>query len=752
MEQKLLEETGPAKLSTRSVCPYCGVGCGLKLESRLNGSRREVISLKGDPDHPANSGALCSKGATLTQVLDLPHRLLYPHWRDHQSQPFNRIAWEEALAKTAASFRQIIAEYGPDAVAFYGSGQFLTEDYYVAQKLVKGFLGTNNFDANSRLCMSSAVAGYRLSLGQDGPPASYTDFDTADCFFLIGANMAACHPILFNRLRSRKKRGGDAVRVIVADPRQTNTAAIADHYLPIKPGGDVALLNSMLFVLHQEDLLDRDFIENHTHHWPEIEKELDLYAPELVEAATGLSAGQIRAAALAFGSAKAALTCWSMGVNQSTAGVAKNQAILNLHLATGQIGRPGAGPFSLTGQPNAMGGREAGGLAHLLPGHRQVADANDRAEVEAFWNLPPGTISARPGLSAIELFEALESGQVKIVWIAATNPLASFPDLTKARQALAKAELVIVQDAYFPTETGQMAHLLLPAAQWAERQGVMTNSERRVSLLEQAADPPGEARPDWQIFAAFAGTMGFGAAFDWPDSQAVFEEFKGLTRGRDLDMTGMTYSRLRQASLQWPCPSEDHPGTARLYTDRQFATPDGRANFAVVRQAALAEPVDPEFPFVLTTGRVRDQWHTMSRTGHIPTLLKVEAKPFLEIHPADALKLDLKEGQLVRIRSRRGSMEVPAVLTEKIRPGIVFVPFHWGTLFQEGQTEGQGVCNDLTISDFDRVSRQPELKACAVALQPVSGLEQALLVEALANLVQQTISHQKVRVNTVSGG
>lgn len=704
-------------LQTRSVCAYCGVGCGLKVESQRVEGKLRVVAVKGDPNHPANNGALCSKGATLAQVLDMSHRLRYPQWRENQHENFRRVSWDEALDTAVAKFQEIIAEHGPDAVAFYGSGQFLTEDYYVAQKLVKGFLGTNNFDANSRLCMSSAVAAYKLSFGQDGPPASYADLDVADCFFIIGANMADCHPILFNRLRGRKKTGGENVKLIVADPRRTNTAAQADYYLPLKPGGDVALLNSFLFVLYQQNLIDRDFIKNHTSGWEAVEQNLANYAPELVEEVTGLSAAQIREAALAFGNSKAAVTLWSMGINQSIQGVDKNRAILNLHLATGQIGKPGAGPFSLTGQPNAMGGREAGGLAHLLPGHRSVTDPTDRTEVEKHWGLPTGAISAKPGLSAVELFEALESGKVKAVWIAATNPLASMPDLNQARRALQKAELVIVQDAYFPTESGQLAHLLLPAAQWAEREGVMTNSERRLSLLERGADPVGEARPDWQIFADFARRMGFGAAFSWDDSEAVFEEFKALTAGRDLDITGVTYERLRRESLQWPCPASDHPGTTRLYSDSKFHTPDGKARFAAPEQGQLAEPPSAEFPFVLTTGRLRDQWHTMTRTGHIAALLKVNSEPFIALHPADAQKFNLQDGQSVEVRSRRGRAILKANLSDKIRPGVLFAPFHWGMVFLGG--EG-GACNDLTSRAFDPISKEPELKACAVALRPVA--------------------------------
>lgn len=700
---------------SRSVCPYCGVGCGLKVESQISpetGGRLEVVGVTGDPDHPANFGALCSKGVSVAQVLNLKHRLLFPQLREKQFAPFQQVSWDEVLGHVAIEFKRIIAEHGPDSVAFYGSGQFLTEDYYVAQKLVKGFLGTNNFDANSRLCMSSAVSAYRLSLGQDGPPTSYADLDQADCFFIIGANMAACHPILFNRLRKRKKLGGNKVQVIVADPRQTNTAAIADHYLALKPGSDVALLNSMLYVLREENLLDEAFIAAHTRDWAEVEKRLEQYAPEMVEAETGLTASQIRAAALAFGRAKAALSLWSMGVNQSTTGVDKNRAIINLHLATGKIGRPGAGPFSLTGQPNAMGGREAGGLSHLLPGHRVVTEATERAEVENYWGLQAGSISPKPGLSAVELFQALEDGRVKAVWIAATNPLASMPDLEQARRALQKAELVVVQDAYHPTETGQLAHVLLPAAQWAEREGVMTNSERRISLIERGADLPGEARPDWQIFAAFAQKFGFAEGFNWPDSEAVFEEFKGLTVGRDLDMGGVSYKRLRRESLQWPCPTPEHPGTPRLYADGRFPTAEGRAHFSLPEIRPVAEPPTAEFPFILTTGRIRDQWHTMTRTGHIPGLLKVERSPFLEINPADAALLAAQSGDLLEVRSRRGVMILPVVVTDKIRPGTVFAPFHWGRLFTEN-----GVCNDLTTSAFDPISKEPELKACAVSLR-----------------------------------
>ena len=691
----------------KSVCPYCGVGCGV-LAGHKDG---RVLKVRGDPNHPANYGLLCGKGATLPQMVHTPDRLGHPMMRPAREAALARVSWDAALTRIAATWQRIIRDHGPDAVAFYISGQLLTEDYYVVNKLAKGFLGTNNVDSNSRLCMASAVSGYVTSLGADAPPGCYADIELADCFLLIGTNTHACHPVTFERIRRRKLQAPGRVKVIVVDPRKTRTAEIADCYLPIRPGTDVVLLNAMLQVIAQEGLLDRPYIQRHTTGWEQLKALVDRVALDRAAELCGVEASQIHEAALMFGNARAAMSLWSMGLNQSTHGTAKNNGVMNLHLATGQIGRPGAGPFSLTGQPNAMGGRETGGLAHLLPGHRVIVNDRHRREIEALWGLPEGSINPKPGLAAVELFRALAEGRVKSVWILCTNPLVSLPNLAIARQALAQAELVIVNDIYHPTETTQVADVILPAAQWSERDGTVTNSERCISYVEQAISPPGEALPDWQIVCRAAQAMGFGEAFRFGQAEDIYEEYKRCTRGQDLDIGGVTYGRLKREPIQWPCPSAEHRSTMRRYTNGVFAHPDGKAKFVAHEYEEPAEQPDAQFPMILTTGRVRDQWHTMTRTGKIPILMKKEPEPFIEVHPDDAARLALAEGQLVRIVSRRGQAAAKCRITPAIRSGTCFMPFHWGSL------RGQAVVNEATIEAFDPISKQPELKFCAVRVE-----------------------------------
>ncbi len=463
----------------------------------------------------------------------------------------------------ANRFRAIIDEHGPEAVAFYGSGQLTTEEYYVANKLAKGFLGTNNFDTNSRLCMASAVAGYQTSLGSDGPPASYADIDEATCMLLVGTNTADCHPVVFKRIKERKQRDPKNVTLIAVDPRRTETADFADLHLPIQPGTDVALFNSMLCVLIEENLVDREFVARHTNGFSELADIVKKYSPKVAQEICGVPECLIVEAALIFGKSQSVLSFWSMGVNQSSAGVQKNNAIINLHLATGQIGKPGSGPFSLTGQPNAMGGREVGGLSHMLPGYRSVQNPQHREVVERYWGVPRGRIAPEPGLPALEQFEALAQGKVKAIWILCTNPAASLPDIDLVEKALRQAELVIVQDAYHPTATSRFAHVILPAAQWSEKEGVMTNSERRLTYMPKLVEPPGEALPDWKIMSLFAYSMGFGANFMYETAADIFTEFAGLTAGRFCDLSGVSHERLqREGPIQWPCPKPRHGGTS----------------------------------------------------------------------------------------------------------------------------------------------------------------------------------------------
>jgi anaerobic selenocysteine-containing dehydrogenase len=501
-------------------------------------------------------------------------------------------------------------------------------------------------------------------------------------------------------------------KVIVVDPRRTETTDIADVHLPIRPGADIALLNAMLSVLVEQGLVDQEFIAAHTQGWQELRAHLAPYAPEAVQEVCGLSARHIREAALLFGQARRVLSLWSMGVNQSTAGVQKNQAIINLHLATGQIAKPGAGPFSLTGQPNAMGGREVGGLSHLLPGYRSVLDPQHRAEVAALWGVPPEHLAATPGYTAVELFHALVEGKVKAVWIMGTNPAVSMPNLDVVEKGLRQAELVVVQDAYHPTDTTRFADVLLPAAQWPEKEGVMTNSERTLTYLPRLVDPPGEALPDWQILTWFARELGFREAFAFAAAEEVFEEFKRFTTGRLMDISGVSYARLLQAPVQWPCPTPDHPGTARLYSDGRFPTPDGRARFIPVEHVDPVERPSRDYPLILTTGRVKHQWHTMTRTGKVENLLKSCREPFVELHPQDARRCGVQDGDFVELTSRRGKLVAQARVTAEIASGTCFVPFHWG------RRMGFYKCvNNLTLDTFDPISKEPELKAAAVRVK-----------------------------------
>lgn len=692
---------------SKSVCPYCGVGCGVLVGAKEG----KVVRIRGNPDHPANLGMLCSKGVTLPQMLYTQDRLLFPQIRSSRRETFQKSSWDNVFSFMAGKISETIDRYGPDSFAFYISGQLLTEDYYTINKFVKGFLGTNNVDSNSRLCMASAVSGYASSLGADGPPAAYEDIESANCFFLIGTNMAACHPVTFQRIKKRKLENPQAVKLIVADPRKTATADLADVYLALKPGTDVALLNAMLHVLIEKDFLDKGFIQDHTTGWEELKNSVLGFSVEKAGKICGLSEDEIRKAAECFGQSKAALSFWSMGLNQSTSGVAKNNALINLHLATGKIGKPGSGPFSLTGQPNAMGGRETGGLAHLLPAHRLVSDPRHREEMEKLWEIPPGKISSKPGLTAVELFQSLYLGKVKIVWIIATNPMVSMPNLYNAKMALQRAELVIVQDAYHPTETTKMAHVLLPAAQWSERDGTLTNSERRISYLEKVVDPPGEAWPDWKIICELAKKMGFGKSFSFPDSKSIYEEYVKTTAGTAIDIQGVSHERLKTEFIQWPCPSPQSGSKTRLYSDGRFQTPDGRARFQTWAYADPAEIPDEEYPLILTTGRVRDQWHTMTRTGKIAALLKSDPSAFVEIHFEDARRLGLRDKDMILVITRRGTTRAPARLTDRIRQGTCFMPFHWGSLY------GTAAVNMGTLDAFDPISKQPELKFAACRIE-----------------------------------
>jgi ferredoxin-nitrate reductase len=692
-----------------SICPYCGVGCRLDFEGTAGGP----LKIRGVLDAPANLGRICAKGALLGPTIDTDDRLTQPLLRTNRPGKFRPATLDAAVGHVARKFREIIDRHGPDAVAFYGSGQLDTETAYLACKLFKGTLFTNNTDSNSRLCMASTVAGYRTSLGSDGPPGCYEDVDLADVIFILGSNTAEAHPVLFDRIRDAK-RVNPALTIVVADPRRTLTARDADVHLAVRPGGDIALLNAIGRLLLDAGSFDGDFIVAHTvgaRAYAAFLRSQDL---DSLCSAAGLPREQLEAVARRIGAAKGFLSFYCMGLNQSSVGTWKNNSVINLHLLTGQIGKPGAGPFSLTGQPNAMGGREAGLLAQQLPGYRTVDDATHRAEVERYWGRPAGSIRPQPGLSAVEMFRSLESGKLKAIWIAGTNPLVSLPDLHQARRALARAELVVVQDTYHPTETTQQAHVLLPVAQWGEKEWTSTSSERLVSWSPRLFNPPGEAVPDWQLLCRFARAYGL-PGFDFADASEVWEEFRGLTTGRPCDMTGITARRLRaDRHVYWPCQSDDDPGQQRRYLDGIFPTPDGRARFLPRDHRPPREGTDHEFPFVLTTGRLYTHWHTLTRTAKCDKLVLREPGPYVELHPADAVRLGVGEGELVQLSSRRGTIQLPARLSDSAAPGTVFVPFHWGDLFAQANA-----ANYLTISATDTLSKQPELKFCAVALEKV---------------------------------
>ena len=699
--------------SFKTTCSYCGVGCGIEVTRHGNGR----LTLRGDAAHPANRGRLCAKGLNLHHtVTDTDDRLRFPLLRGSRAQPLARTTWDRALDRVAATFRALIARHGPESVAFYVSGQLLTEEYYVANKLMKGFIGSNNIDTNSRLCMSTAVTAYKLALGEDSVPIAYADIERASCFLIAGANPAWCHPILFQRLEARRQSDPDT-RVIVVDPRRTQSCSGADLHLQINPGSDVACYLALARCLLDGGFVDRPFLERHTEGWDEVARQLA--GVDLDRSATkcGVARADLERAAEMIGSAPTFLSLWAMGLNQSAAGVDKNLALLNLSLLTGQIGKPGSGPFSLTGQPNAMGGREVGGLATMLPAHRDLANPAHRREVAALWGVEQ--VPARPGLTATEMFSALEAGTLKAIWIMCTNPVVSMPDVRRAEAALGRARFVVVQDISSRSHSLPWADVVLPAAGWLEKQGTMTNSERRVTHLPKVVEPPGEARPDVWILCDFARRMGWGEAFAYRSEAEIFAEHTRLTAGTALDMTGIDYPRLqRLGSIQWPCPAADHPGTERLFTDRRFATASGRARLHAVAEQDPGEPPCADFPFVLTTGRLRDQWHTMTRTGKVARLGQHERRPFAELHPDDAARLGVREGRTVEIASRYGNVRVPARLSDAIKPGVVFVPMHWGRT--DTPRGDAGRANNVTSPRVDPRSKEPDFKYTAVAVRPLA--------------------------------
>ena len=700
--------------TTKATCPYCGVGCGVLIES----DGAQISGVKGDPDHPANFGRLCTKGSTLHLSAKSAGRALFPEMRTSRSAPRQRESWHATTHYLAQRFAECIKTHGPDSVGFYISGQLLTEDYYVFNKLAKGLIGTNNVDTNSRLCMSSAVAGYKLTLGADAPPGCYEDIDHTDLIFIAGSNTAYAHPILFRRIEAAKAKRPE-LKIVVVDPRRTDTAAFADLHLPILPGTDVALFNGILHLLLWDGQIDQAFIAAHTEGFDALKQSVRDYNPKLVAETCGVAEADIVLAAKWFGESPAVLSLYCQGLNQSSRGTEKNAALINLHLATGKIGKPGSGPFSLTGQPNAMGGREVGGMANLISAHRDMANAEHRAEVAALWGVPE--VPSKPGKTAVEMFDAVAEGEIKILWIACTNPAQSMPDQAKIRKALEKAELVIVQEAYLDTETAAYADVVLPASSWGEKEGTVTNSERRITRLNAAIAAPGEARADWKIVVDFAKELekiirpGAVTLFPYANTEAIFNEHRESTRGRDLDITGLSYEILEKCGpQQWPFKSGATTGQVRLYTDGIFPTASGKAKFFNSTYKQVAEPASAQYPLRLNTGRLRDQWHGMSRTGKIARLYSHSPEPVVSMAKIDMAKRGLRDGSLVQIRSRRGTIVLPVSGADDLRGGQVFLPMHWGSRF----AAGLGI-NALTSPAFDPYSKQPELKNAAVQVEKI---------------------------------
>ena len=672
-------------------------------------------SARGDRAHPSSQGQVCIKGATVGETL-AGGRLSQPLYRPSLEEPFQPITWDNAFDLLAGRIRSTLASKGPGAIAMYGSGQFHTEDYYLAQKLFKGAIGSNNFDANSRLCMSSAVAGYTRSLGSDGPPCCYEDLDHCSVAFLIGTNTAECHPVLFQRLLKRKKKDPKGLTIVVVDPRATETAKIADHHLAIAPGTDLMLLHGLARLILKEAGFNADFIDEATEGFAAFSQAVESWTPRRVAEACGITEKQLRAVARLWCRKPAVLSLWSMGVNQRREGTAVVGGLINLHLLTGQIGHAGAGPFSLTGQPNAMGGREAGGLAHLLPGYRLVGNADHRAEVERAWGFQLGSIAAQPGLAAGEQVEAMERGELDLWWVAATNPLVSMPELDRLKAALRNCPLVVVSDAYADTETSHYAHLLLPAAQWSEKAGAMTNSERRITYCPAFRKPHGESRADWQVFAELGRRLGFEQQFSYDSAAEVYAEFAALSAGRLCDVSGLSHELLSEhGPQQWPFPSGSEPTTEskRLYSDHRFATPSRRARFMAEQPLGLAEPPCEAYPLVLTVGRYLGHWHTMTRTAKVERIQSMHAEPRLEVHPDDAKRFSLEADGIAAITSRRGTLTARITITDRIRSGSVFLPMHWG-FTQEHACEA----NALMHGEACPISKQPELKATAVVVAP----------------------------------
>jgi assimilatory nitrate reductase catalytic subunit len=705
----------PVPHTTRTTCPYCGVGCGVLATPDRNGG----ADIAGDPEHPANFGRLCSKGAALGETLGLADRLLYPMIRCSKGT-MERVAWSDALDHVAHRFAHIVKRDGPGAVAFYLSGQLLTEDYYVANKLMKGFIGSANVDTNSRLCMSSTVAGHRRAFGADTVPGCYEDLDAADLLVLVGSNAAWCHPVLFQRMLANKQERG--ARMVVIDPRRTDTSGDADLFLGLKPGTDTALFSGLLVHLADSGALDPAYIESHTSGFAEALARARAIAGSTAATAlaTGLFEPDVANFFQMFAETPRVVTLFSQGVNQSAQGTDKVNAIINCHLATGRIGKPGASPFSLTGQPNAMGGREVGGLANQLAAHMAFTPA-DIDRVRRFWKAP--RIATHEGLKAVQMFEAIGRGEIKALWVMGTNPAVSLPDADAARASLKKLELFVVSENVRSNDTVNAGvHVLLPAQAWGEKSGTVTNSERRISRQRAFLDPPGETRPDWWIVGEVAKRLGFGAGFDFGSVADVFREHAALSAfenngARDFDigalqpLSDQAFDELEP--VLWPMRPGDIETQQRLFAEGGFFTSDQRARFIAPDIPALRTETHAGRPLRLNTGRVRDQWHTMTRSGLSPRLGQHLPEPFVEVHPDDALRFGVFDGGFARVVTDYGQCTLRVAVSERQQRGMLFAPIHWSEASASAARVGA-----LAAPFTDPFSGQPESKATPASITP----------------------------------
>ncbi len=702
--------TSAAKIPDRwipTTCGYCSVGCGMQIGVREG----KAVAVRGNDDHPVNLGKLCPKGLAEHEVLAANSRARYPLLKNRKGR-FERIGWDDAIETLVRKFHAARSVHGPRALGVLSTGQLVTEEFYALGKLVQLGLGTNNYDGNTTLCMASAVAGYKRSFGSDGPPGAYEDFEQADVVFLIGANIADNHPILCYRLERNKRK-----TVVVADPRVSKTARMADLYLPLKPRSDIALLNGMAHILVRAGLIDRDYIEAHTTGFGELETHLERYTPERVASVTGLSVELVYRAALLYGRAKAPFVAWTMGVNHSTKGTETVNAINNLALLTGKLGKPGASPFSITGQCNAMGTRETGFTASM-PGYRKFDDEFDRKDLAELWNVDPDSLPLERGHAYPDMVEACVKGDMKALWIIATNPLVSFPNVEVLQQGFDNLDFLVVQDGFHPTPTTQIADLVLPAAIWGEKTGTYTNSERRVSKVNKAVEPPGEARSDFDIFLAIADELGVRETLfpGWKMPEDAFEEWREVSKGRLCDYSGLSYDLLDEHhAVQWPFTVTDaaktngrRPATSRLYADGAFQTPDGRARLFAIDWEPYPEQPSKSYPFVLNTGRTVEHWHTRTKTKEVKILERMAPTAWLEMNPRDARRLGFRPHDLVTVVSPRSRIDqLELRITEIVAPGQVFMPFH----YEEKNS------NRLTQSAFDPISREPNYKQAAVRVE-----------------------------------